>query len=224
MSCVEHRLEAVMAAPLDALVDPAHQHRPPLHTVATWDLPEADRRALADRGLPDDLFMAPRFQTDTGPALAPPLAAGPLERGLLTPADRLYDLGRWGSHDVTPKMGAVAGDGRILAVRPAPFTAAALHPALRGAYAGLYRPAVDFINSSAALLVDISWRWRAAVPVLLELTEPAPTCSEAEFAAHLARLDACERIVLTGIERIDPALRADDASGTLWGEVVTDHG
>lgn len=43
-----------------------------------------------------------------------------------------------------------------------------------------------------------------------------------EFDAYLARCEACEHIVLTGIERIDPAIPADDPR-PLWGELVRDR-
>jgi hypothetical protein len=211
-----------MAAPIDALIDPGHQSRPSPQAVCHWRLPEADRKALTERGLPDDQLMTPCFQSGTAPTLVPNVA-GELERRLITPADRLFDLGRWGSHDLTPKMGAVQGDGRVLAIRPAPVTAADLHPDLRDHYRDLYQPAVDFINSSITQLIDISWRWRTALPILVELSAPSDPCSEEEIGAHFARREECEQIVLEGIERIDPAIRADDRC-TLWGEWVTDPG
>ncbi|MFF2938177.1 hypothetical protein [Streptomyces mirabilis] len=58
----------------------------------------------------------------------------------------------------------------------------------------------------------------------MEITEPSSSCSEEEINAYFDRREACEQIVLVGIQRIDPAIRADDASRTLWGEVVTDPG
>ncbi|MET7729157.1 SUKH-4 family immunity protein [Streptomyces mirabilis] len=223
MPSIEQRLEAVMAVPLDTLIESEHRSRPSGETVYSWRLPEADCRELAERGLPDDQLLTPLFQSDAEPTLVPNVA-GPRERKLATPADRLYDLGRWGSHDLTPKIGVVENDGRVLAIRPAPVTAADVHPALREVYRDLYHPAVDFINSSIAQLVQISWRWRAAIPILLEITEPSSSCSEEEINAYFDRREACEQIVLVGIQRIDPAIRADDASRTLWGEVVTDPG
>ncbi|WP_369191892.1 SUKH-4 family immunity protein [Streptomyces sp. R08] len=223
MPSIEQRLETVMEAPLDTLIASEHRSRPTRATVDSWRLPESDCRELAELGLPDDQFLTPVFQTDVEPALVPNVA-GPRERELATANDRLYELGRWGSHDLTPKIGAVENDGRVLAIRPTPFTAADVHPALREVYRDLYHPAVDFINSSIVQLVQISWRWRAAIPILLELTEPSGPCSEEEINSYFARREACEQIVLTGIERIDPAIRADDAARTLWGEVVTDPG
>lgn len=220
MPAIEQRLEAVMTAPLDTLIDPVHRSRAPLDVVRGWHLPEPDRQALADRGLPTDQLMTPSFQTATSPTLIPNVA-GPREQKLLTPTDRLYDLGRWGSHDQTPKIGVVHEDGRVLAIRPNPLTAADLHPSLRDHYRDLYQPAVDFINSSVTHLVEISWRWRAAIPILVELTEPPIPSSDEEFNAYVTRRETCHRLVLEGMERIDPAVRADDPE-TLWGQLVID--
>ncbi|MDT7840198.1 SUKH-4 family immunity protein [Streptomyces justiciae] len=221
MTSVEDRLTALMTAPLESLVDPGHQVRPT--AVRGWRLPEPDLFALAEYGLPDDVVMTPSFQSAAEPTLVPNLA-GPRERELATPDDRFYDLGLWGSHDLTPRMGAVRGDGRVLAIRSAPLTAADLAPALREYHADLYHPAVDFISSSVAQFVDLSWRWRAAGPLFVELTEPPLGCPQAEFDAYLDRCDDCERIVLRGFERIDPAAVRADAPHTLWGELVADRG
>lgn len=196
MTSVENRLAAVMTAP--------------------------DLLALAAYGLPDDVVMTPSFQTDAEPTLVPNLA-GPRERELAGANDRFYDLGLWGSHDLTPRVGAARGDGRVLALRSAPLTAADIAPALREYHADLYHPAVDFISSSVARFVDLSWRWRAALPLFTELTEPPLGCPQVEFDACLARCDACEEIVLRGIERVDPGLR-DNAPHTFWGQLVTDRG
>lgn len=211
-----------MTAPIDALIDPGHQSLPSPEAVCHWRLPETDRKALAEQGLPDDQLMTPGFQFDTAPTLVPNVA-GELERRLITPADRLFDLGRWGSHDLTPKMGAVQGDGRVLALRPAPVTAADLHPGLRDHYRDLYQPAVGFINSSVTQLIEISWRWRAVLPILAGLSVPDGPGSDEEIDAYYARREECERIVLEGIERIDPAISAADPR-TFWGELVTDPG
>jgi hypothetical protein len=211
-----------MTAPLGALVDVGHRLRPSLEAVRAWRLPESGLRALAEHGLPDDVLMTPAFQRGAEPTLVPNLA-GPRERRLVTPDDRLYDLGRWGGHDLTPKLGAVRDDGRVLAIRPAPLTAADLPPVLREVHADLYRPAVDFISSSVAQFVEISWRWRAAIPVFVDLAEPAVECPPEEFEAYLDRCDACEHVVLTAVEHIDPAIPADDPH-TLWGELIRDRG
>lgn len=220
MTSVADRLTAVMTAPLESLVDPGHRVRPA--AVRGWRLPQPDLLALAEHGLPDDVLMTPSFQTDVEPTLAPNLA-GPRERELARADDRFYDLGLWGVDDLTPRVGAVRGDGRVLAVRSAPLTAADVAPALREHLADLYHPAVDFISSSVAQFVDLSWRWRAALPLFSELTEPPLGCPQEEFDAYLDRCDECERIVLRGFERIDPALRADDPR-SLWGQLATDRG
>jgi hypothetical protein len=152
-----------------------------------------------------------------------PTVAGPAESRLITREDRLYRLGRWGSHDLTPWMGAVAGDGRVMAIREKPMTAQDLHPGLREHYRDLYLPAVSFINSSVAQLVEICWRWRAATQILLALEQPAFDAPIEEHEVYYDRLEACERVVLQHVERIDGHVRAGEP-GSLWGEVVTDRG
>lgn len=221
---IEERLQAVLAAPLARIVAPDQRKRPPVTTVERWEVPEKDRFALTEWGLPADLVMKPEFQHAAEPLLVPNVAAEH-ERRLITADQRLYHLGWWGSHDLTPKMGAVAGDGRVLGIRDAPVTAADLHPDLREVYADLHQPAVTFLNSSTAQLVELAWRWRSAVVVLrdLHLQEPHYSRPEEEHHAHFARIEACERIVLAGMEAIDPAIDADDPDA-LWVELVTDPG
>lgn len=211
-----------MAAPLDTIIAPDRRERPPMTVVRRWDLPETDRVALTRWGLPTDQIMTPAVQLETEPQLVPNVA-GEYERRLISPDQRLYDLGRWGGHDLTPKIGAVAGDGRVLSIRATPLTAHDLHPQLREHHQGLYHPAVDFISSSVAQFVEVTWRWRAAIEVLRDLHEPHYTRPEEEFDAYIARLQACERIVLSRVEAIDPEVRADN-SKALWVEVITDEG
>lgn len=103
------------------------------------------------------------------------------------------------------------------------MTAQDLHPDLREHYRDLYHPAVDFINSSVAQLVEISWRWRAAVRILMALQEPPLAAPLEVHEAFHDRVGACEQIVLEHIERIDGHLRADDPN-SLWGQQVTDPG
>ena len=208
---VEERLRAVMAAPLASLVALDRRERPAASVVERWDLPEKDRAALADWGLPTDLLMRPVIQDAAEPLLAPNVA-GERERRLIDAGQRLYQLGWWGRHDLTPKIGAVASDGRVLGLRDAPVTAADLPPALREVYADLYHPAVTFLNSSIAQFVDIAWRWHAAVAILREFQLQEP---------DFARIEACERIVLDGVEAIDPAIDADDPEA-LWVAIITD--
>ncbi|MGI5225537.1 SUKH-4 family immunity protein [Actinoallomurus sp. CA-142502] len=221
---LEERLREVMAAPLARIVAPDRRVRPPGTVVDRWKVPEEDRSALAEWGLPTDLVMRPEFQHATEPLLVPNVA-GEHERRLIADDQRLYHLGWWGAHDRTPKMGAVAGDGRVLAVRDAPVTAADVHPDLRRVYTDLYQPAVAFLNSSIARLVELAWRWRSAVAILREfhLQEPHYSRPEEEHDAHLARVEAGERIVLARAAEIDPAIDPDDPRA-LWVALITDPG
>ncbi|MBB4909283.1 SUKH-4 family immunity protein [Actinophytocola algeriensis] len=222
MVVAEDRLVAVMTAPLDSIVDGDVRVLPPALAVRKWRLPEGDLRALAEWGLPRDVLMTPRSQVESEPVLVPNVA-GPVESRLITPEDRLYRLGRWGGHDRTPWMGAVAGDGRVLAIRDRPMTAQDLHPALREVHRDLYHPAVDFINSSVAQLVEISWRWRAALRILRTLEPPPGAAPPDAHEAFDNRVSAAERIVLKHIEEIDSHVRLDDPA-SLWVQVVTDPG
>jgi hypothetical protein len=219
---IEERLEAVMVAPLYTLVAADCQARPTQDRVARWELPEADRTALTTWGLPTDQIMMPQIQLDSEPLLIPNVASE-RERRLIAPDQRLYRLGRLGRHDQTPAIGVVAGDGRIMSIRETPLTADDLHPSLREHYRGLYKPAVDFISSSVAQFVEVTWRWRAAVAVLRDLEEPHHSQPMAEFEAHFARVEACERIVLAGVKAIDPGVNVEDPDAT-WVEIVTDKG
>lgn len=219
---VEERLVEVMTTPLDSIVDVGVRVFPPVRALREWRLPEGDLRALSRWGLPRDGLMTPDFQTESEPVLVPNVA-GPVEGRLVSREDRLYRLGRWGAHDLTPWMGAVADDGRVLAIREKPRTADDLHPGLREYYRDLYQPAVDFINSSVTQLVEICWRWRAAVRILVSLEEPPALAPFEEHEAFHGRVGSCERIVLEHIERIDDHLHADDPS-SIWGEIVTDSG
>ncbi|GAB3458301.1 SUKH-4 family immunity protein [Actinophytocola sediminis] len=218
----EDRLVAVMTAPLDVLVDGDVRVLPPASAMREWHLPANDLRTLAEWGLPRDVLMTPRFQAESEPVLVPNVA-GPAESRLITPADRLYRLGRWGGHDRTPWMGAVAGDGRVLAIRDRPVTAQDLHPALREFHRDLYHPAVDFINSSVARLVEISWRWRAALHILRTLEHPPAAAPLDAHEAFDNRVSAAERIVLKHIVEIDSHVRLDDPA-SLWVQLVTDPG
>jgi hypothetical protein len=166
--------------------------------------------------------MRPRFQDEPVPVLVPNVA-GERERSLISPEQRLYKLIHWGRDDWQWRIGAVAGTGRVLMLRPKPMTAADVPLALREHYQDLYRPAVCFLSSSVRQFAETAWRWRAALPVLLDLyrQEPHYTRPQEELNAHFERMVACWEIVLGHIERIDTAVRADDP-GSLWRSVVTD--
>lgn len=221
----EERLRAVMAAPLERIVAPDQRIRPPATVVEQWEVSEKDRFALAEWGLPPGPIMKPEFQDAIEPLLVPNVA-GENERRLIAADQRLYQLGWWGNHDLTPKMGAVAGDGRVLAIRDAPRTAADYPAILREHYgdAYFYKPAVEFINSSVAQLIELAWRWHSAVPIFRDLVfEEEPRYYDPEtFAAYEARGEAYEGIVLAAMAAIDPAIDADDPDG-FWVELITDY-
>lgn len=219
---IEKRLDAVLAAPVDSIVSREHQIRPAAEVIDGWALPRTDREALNRWGLPNDLLMTPEFRVASEPLLAPNVASA-VESRLIIAEQRLYQLGRWGDSEHTPMMGAVAGDGRVLGLRKAPLTVEDLHRDLRDHYAGFYGPSVIFINSSLACLVELAWRWRAAVQLLRELHDQAPagTRPTEEYEAHYERLEACERTILAAAATIDPAINPDDPKN-IWVELITD--
>jgi hypothetical protein len=219
---IEERLATAMTLPMEAVFDSSVAVRPSPSLLASWDLPVLDRAALLEWGLPDDEIMTPRFQSHREPALVPNVA-GELERRWVDGSERLYDLGFWGGHELTPHMGVAAGAGRVLAIRERPMTTADLHPQVQAFYPNLYHPAVDFINTSLRQLVEVAWRWRAAVHVLREVREPAETDSAVEVDAFFTRLYAYNQTVLRHMARLDEGIDPQDESG-LWAEVVLDPG
>ena len=222
MSSVEDRVAAAMTAPMEAVV--GRRVRPPEDVARQWDLPEADRQALLRWGLPDDDDLRPRFQTGPDPVLVPNLA-GERERQAASPGARLYTLVHWGREDLQLRIGAVAGTGRVLKLKPKPTTVDDLPPMLRESNAGLYHPAVEFFSSSVAQFVETSWRWHVAGEIAAELWreqhQPRYDASVEAHEAWFSRLHDCERIILEHLERIDDHVRADD-TGTLWATVVTE--
>lgn len=193
-----------------------------------WDLPEGDRVALVSWGLPADKLMRPDVQQESSPVLVPNVA-GERERRLISADQRLYKLIDWSSGPMERWIGAVAGTGGVLTIRPAPMTVDDLHPQMRPYHPGFYAPAVNFLNSSVAQFIDVSWRWRAAREVLSTLPEPDPrlfasrTEAKEAFDAHVATVKRCEWIILDHIERIDSRVRAEDPD-SLWREIVVDEG
>jgi len=114
---IEDQLAEVLSAPTDTLIDTDRQVTAD-RIIEQRDLPETDREALRRWGLPASPLFTPRFQTDAHPVLKPNTASD-VERRLIHPEQRLYALGHWAS-DATQVSGAVAGDGRVLHLRPAP--------------------------------------------------------------------------------------------------------
>ena len=196
--------------------------RPPEDSVRQWDLPESDRRALLRWGLPHDAHMRPLFQEGAAPVLVPNLA-GERERQVASPGERLYTLVHWGEEALQLRIGTVAGTGRVLKIQPKPTTVDDFHPDLRESNAGFYDPSVEFFSSSVVQFVETSWRCHVALGIAFELWQdpPEPDRPWEEREAWFSRLQACERIILEQVERIDSHVRADDTD-TLWSTVVTE--
>ena len=97
-----------------------------------------------------------------------------------------------------------------------------ISPPLRQEYEGFHRPAVEFINSSVAQFVEVMWRWRAAIDVLVDPREPQDPQPNEDAEAYLARR-ARDHLVLSRVEAIDPGVRADDPDAA-WVQIITDPG
>lgn len=215
-------MRAVMTAPLGEVLVEEQPVRPSQDLVRRWNLPESDKQALLQWGLPPDDHMRPLFQAGADPELVPNLA-GERERLAASPGERLYTLVHWGPEALQLRIGAVAGTGCVLKIQPKPTTTDDLPSMLRKAHANLYHPSVEFFSSSVAQFVETSWRCHAAHGIAYELwqDEPAHDRPWEEHEAWFSRLHDCERIILEHIERIDRHVRADDAR-TLWTTVVTE--
>lgn len=219
---LETELAALLAAPLTTLVD--NNHRVSVDSrIARWDLPPSDVSALRDWGLPNGPLFRPGLHIESAPVL-PPTIAGELERRLIAPDQRLYRLGSYGSElvvdgeNVTMRVGAVVGSGRVLGVRSRPLTVEDMPPVLRAYYADSSTPAVTFFNSSVATFIEVAWRWRAAVEVLGRY--PCPE-AEDELDAWFDRHNTCLQQILARMVRIDPAV-ADPHLASLWVTTITE--
>lgn len=218
---LELEIADVLAAPLETLLDLAHQV-PVDAQVDQWDLPPSDQHALRAWGLPEGPLFRPGLQTESAPVLVPNVA-GERERRLITPVQRLYLLGSYGSEqvrmgeDLTVRVGAVVGSGRVLGIRSRPLTVEDLPLLLRTHYADFSQPAVWFFNSSVAAFLEVAWRWRAAVMVLRRY--PCPDKAD-ELDAWFHRREAVLQQILAGMVRIDHAL-ADPHLDSMWVEAIT---
>ena len=166
-------------------------------------------------GLPRSHLALPEPQDQAEPTLVPNIA-GPAERALLAPDQRLYRLGWWGMDDRSPAIGAVAGDGRVLVILPAPLTVADLNFSLQPYYPDFHVPAVSFVNSSVAHYVEVAWRWYAANTISQRIPDPPGN----ELHAHMALKMEQRRRLLAGLAAIDPAID-DEALGSAWVDAVT---
>lgn len=208
---LETELADLLAAPLATLVDGVYQVLADSR-INQWDLPPSDRHALQVWGLLKGPLFRPGHQAESAPVLVPNVA-GEQERRLIAPNQRLYLLGSYGreqvinGEDLTLRVGAVAGSGRVLAICSRPLPAEDIPQALRAVYANFSAPAVRFLNSSVAAFVEVAWRWSAAVGVFRRY--PCPDGLD-EIDAWFAQFETCRQQVLAGMVRIDPALADPD--------------
>ena len=218
---LEMEIADVLAAPLETLLDATHQVLADA-TIDRWDLPSSDRHALRAWGLPKGPLFRPGLQVESAPVLVPNVA-GARERRLIAPDQRLYVLGWYGNErvyngeDLTFRVGAIVGSGRVLGIRSRPLTSEDMPPVGRAYYGESYSPSVHFINSSLAAFVEVSWRWRAAVAVLLRY--PCPNELD-KIETHYYQQEAVRQQVLAGMVRIDSAL-ADPQLDSIWIETIT---
>jgi hypothetical protein len=226
---LEAEIAHVLTAPLASLLDGTCQVIADSRSDQ-WNLPPSDRHALRAWGLPKGPLFRPGLQAESAPALVPNVASE-RERRLIAPGQRLYLLGAYGSdlvingEDLTLRVGAVVGSGRLLGIRSRPLTVEDIPQALRAYYAGIYHPAVRFLNSSVAAFVEVAWRWRAAVAVLRRYPGPDNKVDDLEawkdeLDAYYAQQEAVRQQVLAGMVRLDSAL-ADPQLDSIWIETIT---
>jgi hypothetical protein len=151
-----------------------------------------------------------------------PNRAGEHERRLVREGQRLYDLGYWGPDPTSCVVGVVPGEGRVLCLLPKPITVEDLPEVLRPYHPGLHKPAVSFFNSSLAQYVETAWRWHAALQILRQVEEPAPTAAEAELVQHSDRLYACVDLVVNVVTRADLAADSEGVP-SVWTELIREN-
>ncbi|MEU8419635.1 SUKH-4 family immunity protein [Micromonospora sp. NPDC048835] len=213
---------AMLAAPLSSLIELQAQVRFGAVTDQ-WDLPTSDRLTLRRFGLPVGPLLRAAPQAETSPALTPNVA-GDLERRLISADHRLYLLGVYGAAfdtNLSIRVGAVAGTGRVLGIRGRPLTTDDIPEQLRPYHPNLYHPAVCYFNSSVAAFVEIAWRWRAAVELLRAYPEPHYTAPLHEHEHHHAEVDRFRATFLENMTRIDPTLGDRDLDSP-WVETITE--
>ncbi|WP_143175796.1 SUKH-4 family immunity protein [Cryptosporangium aurantiacum] len=213
---------ALLGAPLSSVIVPQAQVQFDA-VVEHWHLPEPDRSALRQWGLPDGPLLRPTLQPASRPTLKPTVAGEP-ERRLISADAQLYLLGVYGADfnpDLTIRVGAIAGTGRVMGIRARPLTTDDVHEQLRPHHPDLYRPAVCYFNASVAAFVEVAWRWYAAVELLR--ANPAPDYTE-PFEAHEQHHAEVERSCATFLARmtsLDPTLDDRDLD-SVWVEAILD--
>ncbi|WP_160311190.1 SUKH-4 family immunity protein [Streptacidiphilus anmyonensis] len=217
-TAVQEELRRVLSQPVERLIVVEDQLLIP--EAEGWGIPDSDRRALSERGLPRLPLFTARPQFGADPALVPN-RAGPQERRLVNDGQRLYDLGFWGPRADSFVVGVVPGDGRVLCLLPAPVTAEDIPKVLRPYHAGLHKPAVSFFSSSVAQYVETAWRWYSAIRIIRRAGEPAPTAPEEAVVHHYDRLYGCVELIVDAARRLDPVggVRVD-APESVWVELI----
>ncbi|MBQ1023961.1 SUKH-4 family immunity protein [Micromonospora sp. C95] len=191
--------------------------------IGQWHLPESDRSALRLWGLPDGPLLRPTPQAGSRPTLTPNVAGEP-ERRLISADHRLYLLGVYGADfdaNLSIRVGAVAGTGRVMGIRARPMTTDDLAEQLRAYHPNLYHPAVCYFNASVAAFVEVAWRWHAAVELLRAHPDPHYTAPLEEHEQHHAEVERSCATFLTRMTSLDPTLDDRDL-GSLWVETITD--
>ncbi|WP_405914692.1 SUKH-4 family immunity protein [Streptomyces sp. NBC_00728] len=216
-AAVEDDLRFVLFQPLEQLI--ARDQPVLIPEAQGWDIPEGDRRALRERGLPRLPLFTFRPQSSRDPVLVPNLA-GTYERRFAKGGQRLYDLGFWGPSEDSFVVGVVPGDGRVLCLLPEPITVEDIPEVLRPCHAGLHKPAVSFFSSSVAQYVETSWRWHAAIGVLRKVGEPGPAPPENAIVRHYDCLYACVELVVDAARRLDSAA---DSAESVWIELIREN-
>jgi hypothetical protein len=219
MGVVEQRITEIMRIPIEELIDPAHHVRADQGIISLWRLPESDLGALVEFGLPDDLLMQPEYQGEAEPRLACAADSDRLESGAGVRCEA-YDLGHWGANEFTPRMGVQVDEGRVLA-----FPSVAHNPLeerlVEGRECGhAPRSSPPLLSSSLTRFVSISWRWRAARDLMLNLPRVEWPFAEEDVLAEYDQRESYARLILAEIENVDPALPAEVE--TPWHGLVMD--
>ncbi|MGW4895248.1 SUKH-4 family immunity protein [Kitasatospora sp. NPDC004240] len=218
-TAIEDELRHALSRPLDRLL--ATERSLLVPAARTWDLPEGDRTALTEWGLPPLPHFTPGPRYGTEPDLVPNVA-GPRERRLVRDGRMLHHLGFWGPDEDGLAVGVVPGDGRVLGLLPAPVTADDVPDALRPYCADLDEPAVSLFSSSVARYVETAWRWHAAIRILRTAEAPADTAPEVEHLRHHERLRGGVELVVDAARRLDPAVAGDDPR-SVWIELIREN-
>lgn len=130
---VRESLCRVLNQPLSSLV--SVESALVVEEAEQWSIPESDREALREWGLPRHPLFTCRSQSGLDPVLVPN-RAGEYERRLVREGQQLYELGYWGTDPTSCVVGVVPGEGRVLCLLPEPITVEDLPEILRPYHSG----------------------------------------------------------------------------------------